>query len=164
MLPVIVFGAALYPDGSPRPALLARVQAAFGFGARHSDSLYVVTGSVPQSGRTEADVMADLLLSVGVPEKAILREDRSADTCDSAIACTKLLREQGYDGLVAVVTSDFHMMRCVAMLRALGWITVAVPAPSRADLSRGRRLWVHLREYPATVWDVLLVLIWRFRQ
>lgn len=164
MLPVIVFGAALYPDGSPRPALLARVQAALGFGARHSDSLYVVTGGVPQSGRTEADVMADLLLSAGVPEKAILREDRSADTCDSAIACTELLREQGYDGPVAVVTSDFHMMRCVAMLRALGWITVAVPAPSRADLSLGRRLWVHLREYPATVWDVLLVLIWRFRQ
>lgn len=164
MLPVIVFGAALYLDGSPRPALLARVQAALGFGARHSDSLYVVTGGVPQSGRTEADVMADLLLSAGVPEKAILREDRSADTCDSAIACTKLLREQGYDGPVAVITSDFHMMRCVAMLRALGWITVAVPAPSRADLSRGRRLWVHLREYPATAWDVLLVLIWRFRQ
>lgn len=164
MLPVIVFGAALYPDGSPRPALLARVQAALGFGARHSDSLYVVTGGVPQAGRTEADVMADLLLSAGVSEEAILREDRSADTCDSAIACTKLLRARGYGGPVAVVTSDFHMMRCIAMLRALGWITVSVPAPSRTDLSRRRRLWVHLREYPATVWDVLLVLIWRFRQ
>ncbi|AQS84443.1 MAG: YdcF family protein [Acetobacter aceti] len=164
MLPVIVFGAALYPDGSPRPALVARVQAALRFGERESGRLYVVTGGVPQAGQTEAAVMAGLLLLEGVPDRVILREAQSADTCDSVIACTKLLRERRYDGPVAVVTSDFHMMRCIAMLRALGWTTVAVPAPSRADLSRWRRLWVNLREYPATAWDVLLVLIWRFRQ
>ncbi|NHN88635.1 YdcF family protein [Acetobacter conturbans] len=163
-LPVIVFGAALYPDGSPRPVLLARVQAAFHFGKSRQDCLYIVTGGVPQGGRTEADVMSGLLREAGVPSAAILPEDRSGDTYESAIACHQMLRERGYDGPVAVVTSDFHMMRCTAMLRTLGWSIVAVPAPTRSDISLQRLIWVHAREYPATVWDVFLVLLWRLRQ
>ena len=161
MIPVIVFGAALYPDGSPRPALIARVQAAFRFGQRHEEAVYVVTGGVPQAGKTEAAVMAQMLRECGVEKEAILPEEESGDTCDSVIACTKLLRTRGYAGPVAAVTSDFHCMRCVAMLRALGWIVLPVAAPSRTDIAPLRRWWIRAREYPATIWDVFLVTLWR---
>ncbi|MFT8718388.1 YdcF family protein [Acetobacter sp.] len=161
MLPVIVFGAALYPDGSPSPALIARIHAAFRFGQQHDDVMYVVTGGVPQAGKTEAAVMAQMLREQGVAEEAILPEAESGDTCDSVIACTRLLRARGYVGPVVAVTSDFHCMRCVAMLRALGWVVLPVAAPSRTDIAPFRRWWIRTREYPATVWDVFLVMLWR---
>ncbi|MBV1835760.1 YdcF family protein [Acetobacter estunensis] len=164
MLPVIVFGAALEPDGTPRPVLRARLDAALRFGRERADTVYLLTGGVPCAGRTEAAVMADILREQGVPKDALLLEARSRDTCESTIACTRLLWKKGYAGPVVLVTSDFHMMRCTAMMRALGWKTQAVPAPACLGRSRSWRAWVWLREFPAMLWDVFLVARWRLCQ
>ncbi|NHO32752.1 ElyC/SanA/YdcF family protein [Acetobacter fallax] len=162
--PVIIFGAALKEDGTAGAILVRRVAAALRFG-QHATTrpLYIPTGGVPRAGRTEADVMAALLRDAGVPGDAILAEPVASDTCDSVIICTKILRARGYAGPVGVATSDFHMMRCVAMMRAMGWSVVTIPSPAGTGLPVGALLWQWLREVPATVWDVFLVLLWRLR-
>ncbi|NHN84568.1 YdcF family protein [Acetobacter musti] len=162
--PVIIFGAALNGDGTPAPVLIRRLAAALRFGQRGTvRPLYIPTGGVPQAGRTEAEIMTALLRDAGVPDTAILPEPLASDTCDSAIICTRILRARGWTGPVGLVTSDFHMMRCVAMMRALGWSVVKIPALAETGLPAPVLLWQWLREAPATLWDVLLVLLWRLR-
>nr|WP_194300936.1 YdcF family protein [Acetobacter oeni] len=164
-MPVILFGAALREDGTAGPVLLRRIAAAVRFGQCSSvPPLWIPTGGVPQGGRTEAEVMTGLLRDAGISVAAILPEPTASDTCDSVIVCTRILRARGYSGPVGIVTSDFHMMRCVAMMRAAGWTVVKIPAPSGVGLAVGRRAWQWLREVPATVWDVFLVILWRLKQ
>lgn len=161
MTPIIIFGAALRPDGSATETLRRRIAAAVAHGWRIGDALYVPTGGVPQSGVTEAQVMTALLLDAGIARDAILPEDRARDTCDSVLICSDMLRELGHRGPVSIVTSDFHMMRCAAMALFAGWRITRVPATALHPRGRAWRMWVWAREFPATAWDVALVVLWR---
>lgn len=163
MYPIVLFGAALQPDGQPTPLLRRRVAAAVTFGRGLAEAFFLPTGGVPQAGRTEAEVMRSLLCDAGIPPASILPEGGSSDTYESVIACSAMLRARGHVGPVAVVTSDFHLMRCVAMMQCMGWTVVPVPAVPGAQGSLPKRMWWWLREIPATVWDVFLVLLWRLR-
>ena len=59
--PIIIFGAAVRPDGSPSPALRRRVEAALRFGAGRADALYIPTGAKGRFGEAECAVMATQL-------------------------------------------------------------------------------------------------------
>ena len=164
-LPVIIFGAALNPDGSPSVALLNRVHSALVFGAAHGPVVYIPTGGVPQNGQTEADVMATCLLKAGVAPDTILPEPTAGDTFDSAVACTRLLRQAGYSAAqpIAVVSSPLHLPRCVLLMRLAGWKVQAVPflrAQPHVPNMRKKLLRI-AHECLALPWDALLVLGWR---
>ena len=59
---ILVFGAAVRPDGTPSGAMRDRVGAAVSFGRRLLPRpIYVVTGAKGRYGPPEAEVMADLL-------------------------------------------------------------------------------------------------------
>lgn len=162
--PIIIFGAALRPDGTPSPALLHRVLAAVQFGARQNAPLYLVTGGVPRHGLTEASVMRRLLLEAGISPEAILEDHAATDTFDSVVNCTKILKEQGFDGHnLALTTSTYHLPRCLLLMRLAGWRVRAVPFPfpvtGRESIFRTSLRIGH--ELIASLWDALLVLCWR---
>lgn len=164
-LPVIIFGAALNPDGNPSVALLNRVHSALVFGAAHGPVVYIPTGGVPQNGQTEAAVMASCLLKAGVAPDTILPEPTAGDTFDSAIACTRLLRQAEYSTAqpIAVVSSPLHLPRCVLLMRLAGWKVQAVPflrAQPHVPNMRKKLLRI-AHECLALPWDALLVLGWR---
>ncbi|MFT8931400.1 MAG: YdcF family protein [Acetobacter syzygii] len=162
--PLIIFGAALRSDGTPAPALLERVKAALAYGANRTVT-YIVTGGVPRNGRTEAAVMAELLMQAGVPTLQIIQENSATDTFDSIIACSRILTRIGAtnETPVAMVSSPYHTPRCLLLLRLAGWRTHALPCHSTR---RGARFWRsklrHIaHETLAIPWDTLLVLVWR---
>lgn len=159
---IIIFGAAVRPDGSASPALRRRVEAAAGFGAKLPAPLYVPTGAQGKFGPAECAVMAALLREHGVPAGRILEESTGTDTLSSVLACAALLRARGHAGPVFAATSGYHLPRCLLLLRLAGLPAHPVPPPE-ADPSLPRRWYWRLREAPALPYDAALLLAARLR-
>lgn len=164
-LPIVIFGARLQPDGTPGRTLWLRMSAAHAFGVARAPVLYMPTGGLSRpSGLREGDVMATMLEAAGVPPDAVQVEGTAPDTLASAIACTRLLRQRGYKGPVAVASSAYHLPRCLVLMRMMGWQVVRVPPPPVPAARRWRKRWFwRLREVAALPWDVLLLAIHRLR-
>ncbi len=159
---IVIFGAAVRPDGSPSTTLRRRVEAAAAFGVRHSEALYVPTGGVGRHGPSEARVMADLLHGFDVPDTAILLEESGTDTLSSAVACARLLR--GHLGPVYACSSAYHLPRCLMLLRLAGCPSRACPPPAfPAAQGFCLRWYWRLREAAALPVDFMLMLLQRFR-
>jgi uncharacterized SAM-binding protein YcdF (DUF218 family) len=159
---IIIFGAAVRPDGSASPALRRRVEAAVAFGAGLPAPLYVPTGAKGRFGPAESAVMATLLRERGVPPGRIVEEPTGTDTLSSVLACLALLRERRHDGPVFAATSGYHLPRCLLLLRLAGLPASPVPPPE-ADPSWPRRWYWRLREAPALPYDAALMLAARLR-
>ena len=161
--PIIIFGAAVRPDGSASPALRRRVEAAAAFGAGLPAPLYVPTGARGRFGPAESAVMAALLRERGVSPERILEEPTGTDTLSSVLACLALLRARGHAaGPVFAATSGYHLPRCLLLLRLAGLTASPVPPPE-ADPSWPRRWYWRLREAPALPYDAALMLAARLR-
>ncbi len=83
MLPdavIVIFGAAVRPDGQPSATLRHRVDAAARFGRHFERPLFIPTGGQGRYGAPEAVVMAGLLREFGYPDRAVRRETTATDT------------------------------------------------------------------------------------
>ena len=161
---IIIFGAAVRPDGSASPTLRRRVEAAARFGARLADPLYIPTGAQGRFGPAESHVMSELLQSLGVPAGSIVEEPTGTDTLSSALASAALLRRLGHAGPVLAATSRFHLPRCLLLLRVMGLPARPVPIGGSAGAEGWRRRWYwRLREVPAIPYDAGLALWHRLR-
>ena len=104
--------------------------------------------------------MRDLLLRKGVPREALIIDDRSVDTLQSARAAARILHRTPEIGRVWVCTSAFHAPRCRMLMRLLGFRTgtVRIPLANRWAQRTTVAYWV-FRECLATPWDGFLVLV-----
>jgi uncharacterized SAM-binding protein YcdF (DUF218 family) len=156
---IVIFGAAVRPDGQPSQTLRRRVEAAARFGATLDRPLYVPTGGIGRHGPAESAVMAGLLREAGVTPADIAEEPTGTDTFASALACTRLLRARGHRGPVFAASSAYHLPRCVLLLWLAGLPARACPAPPHpAATGRWKRWTWRLREVPALPYDALLML------
>ena len=155
---IVVFGAAVRPDGTPSGALRDRVGAAVRFGRRLlPNPIYIVTGGQGRYGPPEAEVMAELLVQRGVGPDHIVVEPTGENTLRSAIAVARLMHDR--PGPVYAATSAYHMPRCVLLLGLAGLDAHrSPPALGPASSRVTRRLWWRLRELPAIPIDAVLML------
>ena len=85
-----------------------------------SNPLVIPSGGLqPERTRTEAALLADALISLGVPAGRIIREPRAKNTREHAIYVPRLLRKHGVDSFV-LVTSAAHIRRAVGAFEAQG--------------------------------------------
>lgn len=156
---IVIFGAAVRPDGTPSETLRRRVEAAAAFGARLPDPWYVPTGAVGQHGPSEASVMADLLRRLGVRAERIVLEETGTDTLSSVRAIRRLRLSLGLRGRVYAATSFYHLPRCVLLLRMAG-VPARPSTPPHFPASRKvlLRWYWRLREIPACAYDAALML------
>jgi uncharacterized SAM-binding protein YcdF (DUF218 family) len=161
---IVIFGAAVRPDGRPSTTLLWRVEAAAAFGARYADPLYVPTGGIGRFGPSEASVMAALLGARGVPAGRILAEETGTDTLSSVRAVVALLHAYGIAAPVFAASSLYHLPRCLLLLRLLGVpARAAIPPAVPAAARWWRRCHWWLREVPALIYDSAVALLLRLR-
>jgi uncharacterized SAM-binding protein YcdF (DUF218 family) len=158
---IIIFGAALWPGGVPSPTLVARVDAAMRAGSRLSRPLYVPTGGIGRHGPSEASVMAAMLREHGVPAEDIIREETARDTVDSVRAVRALLR--GHAGPVLAATSNYHLPRCLVLLRLAGLPARPCQPPPHREPPR-MVLYRWGREACALPWDAALIATWAIRR
>jgi uncharacterized SAM-binding protein YcdF (DUF218 family) len=77
-------------------------------------------------GPAEAETMAGLLVDLGVPREAIVREERSSNTRENCLRAKELLDARGARD-VLLVTSALHMRRAFATCRTAGLAVRAAP-------------------------------------
>ena len=158
---IIIFGAAVWPDGSPSTTLRHRVEAAARFGASFQRPLFIPTGAKGRFGDAEAVVMARLLREAGFTNDAIVREETGTDTLSSVRAVARLapVRTEGRATPVYACTSAYHLPRCLMLLRLAGVSARACPPPPvPAATSQWLRWYWRFRETPALPYDALLML------
>ena len=127
----VVLGAGLFPDGTMRPVLISRLQAALQVARRYPLSPIIVSGGVPKNGITEAGAMRAWLIANGIPWFRITEENTSRSTVENARNTNGILAGRGATSVV-VVTSPDHLQRAMVDFRTAvaGRIPVAgVVAP-----------------------------------
>lgn len=116
---IVVFGFGLLPDGTPRPELVERLQAAWLQAIASPFSPIVVSGNNPSNGITEAQAMAGWLIHRGIAAERIHLENRAGSTVQNALFSADILHSLGARTAVAV-TSPNHIRRAVADLYVAG--------------------------------------------
>ncbi|MBQ7455890.1 MAG: YdcF family protein [Clostridia bacterium] len=107
---ILLLGLKLNDDGSPRHELSLRIETAAKCYHRGLAPLIIPCGGrTPDTPCSEAEVMREALISLGVPEKAIRCEDKSQITVENFFNARALLSVA--DPRVLIVTSDYHMLR-----------------------------------------------------
>jgi uncharacterized SAM-binding protein YcdF (DUF218 family) len=79
------------------------------------------------SSASEAEDMATLLETMGVPRSAMLLEPKSLNTRENAVNTQQIMQAQGIQRIL-LVTSAMHMPRSLMIFRKLG--IEAIPAPT----------------------------------
>lgn len=106
----VLFAAELYRQGKAGKLLLSGGEIAW----------------LNEGSTTPAQDMASLLLSVGIPEEALVLESESKNTYENALYCKAILDEIAVDR-VLLVTSAMHMPRAVALFEKQGIEVIPVP-------------------------------------
>lgn len=96
------------------------------YNAGKAPHLLLTGGSAPGS-RSEAQLMQDVLVVMGMPPEALILEDQSSNTRDNAVNSARLLKARGLNRIL-LVTSAFHMPRAVPLFRNQG--LEVIPAPT----------------------------------
>ena len=78
------------------------------------------------SSGSEANDMADIAQTMGVPERNILLESKSLNTYQNAVETAKILRQRQIDTIL-LVTSAIHMPRSVAIFEKQGFNVITAP-------------------------------------
>jgi uncharacterized SAM-binding protein YcdF (DUF218 family) len=109
----IVLGGGLYDDGRPTRSTLARADAAAQL-AKTRDIALIVSGSHGDGAkpkRTEAALMADRIVELGIPPARIFLEEESRDTASNAAFVAERYLSKLEPRRLIIVTSPFHMGR-----------------------------------------------------
>ncbi|HEY6432637.1 MAG TPA: YdcF family protein [Acetobacteraceae bacterium] len=158
---IVIFGAAVRPDGRPSGTLECRVRSAVAFASgRIPDPIFVPTGGVGLFGPSEASVMRNMLIAAGFPSNRVLSEETGTDTLSSVRAVTRLLRSRSDVRAVYAATSAYHLPRCLLLLRIAGVHARPLAATPSAVTTWGRWYW-RLREVPAIPYDAMILTVLR---
>jgi len=154
---VVVFGAAVRPDGTPSGAMRRRIAAAKDY-AKNRAVIFLVTGGEGNYPPAEAVVMANLLRAEGILDHRIIQEDQSKSTLESVVNCTGIIRHLTGITRVMACSDAYHLPRCRVLLRLCGIKAGGIAAGSGRHAHSWRKwLWFHLREIPALPVDAILL-------
>lgn len=128
---IIVLGAGL--NGSePSLALRERLDKAVEYMNRNTEAEAIVTGGQGRGEMmSEAEAMSDYLVSHGIDEKRIIKEENAESTYQN-FEYAKLEMEEG--GTAVFVTNDFHVVRSLQMARMHGIDAAHIGAPTSLKL------------------------------
>ena len=129
---MIIHGCGLADDGEHLGRLLTkRVDKAI--------EVYKKCGSrpfiIPSGGRgddeklSEAQAMKNYLLEHGIPEEKIILEDRSTTTSENIAFSKEIIESRGGSKRTALVSSNYHVYRCLRLARKAGLKCTGIGAP-----------------------------------
>ena len=136
---IVVLGAAQF-NGQPGGVFEARLQHAVDLWKEGLAPYLIVTGGkLPDDRTTEAATARAWAIANGVPEEAILGEDRGRNTLESLEGVAAILRSHELHS-VLFVSDRTHMLRVLRMASDLGMAAWGSPTPtSPTDLETDRR-------------------------
>lgn len=105
---IVVAGCRVLPSGRPSVALARRAELAQALFAEGRAPRVVFTGGVGRHGPSEASVAAAHAMERGLPQEAVVLEERSTSTRENADYAARIL---GAHARVLVVTDAYHVFR-----------------------------------------------------
>ena len=140
---IVVLGAAQY-DGKPSPVLRARLDHGISLWNNGMGKVLVLTGGRGAGDTTsEADVGRTYARKHGVPDTAILLENRGRTTRESMLGVAELLESRG--SKTAILVSDpFHMLRLSIIGRRFGLIPYTSPTRTSPISPNREKRWRYM--------------------
>ena len=118
---LIVLGASIDKD-TPSVALKERLNVAVEYHKKNPEARIVVSGGQgPQETITEAAAMETYLISKGVPQDIIIKEETSTSTYEN-FSNSKAILDAAFEKpySVAFVTNDYHIYRAESVAKLVG--------------------------------------------
>lgn len=143
----VVLGAAVWAGGQPSPTLRRRAEAGARLWLEGRVRLVLACGGVGRHGPSEAEVIRDLCVAMGVPAEAVLLEAASTTTEENLRYALPLLETSGARRVV-IVTDRFHLPRARMVARRMGLTAEGAYPPVPGPVT-ARRVWLWLREVGA---------------
>ena len=131
---VIVHGCALIHGDQVSRILARRLELGIKLYQKSGNkSIMIVSGGKGNDETiSEASAMRSYLVEKGVPKEQILLEDQSHSTRENLSFSDQLLLERGGGGRIALVTSGYHVFRCVWIAHNLSFKCSGFGAPVAA--------------------------------
>lgn len=125
---IVVLGSPVDSDGNPTPQQLAHVMEGVREYMRGAAPRMIVTGGPTRHGFVEAEVMARVAESQGIPESAIFVEPRAMDTIENACYAERIMKAHGWRS-AEVVSSLYHLPRAAMIFgqQPMQWRMRAAP-------------------------------------
>lgn len=100
----------------------------------HKNTVAVACGGIVHDDQyiSEAQAISDILVSKGVERERIILEDKSRTTVENFVNARKIIEESGAFGKenIALLSSDFHLLRANMIAKKAGFTCQTVSAPS----------------------------------
>lgn len=112
---VIIHGCGLINGSEVSPLLASRIDKAI----EVFNKSKIKPTIIPSGGRgddetkSEAEAMKEYLLEHGIPEDKIYLENKSTTTMENLAECKKYIEQHGSKKKVALVSSNYHIYRCM---------------------------------------------------
>ena len=156
---VVVFGARAYADGMPSLALHDRVRTACALYRLGLAKVMLVSGGPGDGPQTEPQVMARLARQWGVPDGAMVLDERGANTRLTVLNARDLMRQRGWR-TATMVSHSYHLSRIDLCCRRAGIRCLTVPATQTRRLARepfylAREVAAWLVYSVRSIWDPL---------
>lgn len=126
---VIVLGAQVKESG-PSVALRHRLDTATKYLEENPETICIVSGGQGSNEPiSEAQCMADYLISKGIDEKRIIKEDKSTSTIENILFSRELIEKDAET--IGIVSNNFHMYRATNLAKKhLNGEVYGIAAPS----------------------------------
>lgn len=139
----LVLGAGINADGTPKPYLRVRLEAAQQLYDAGKVEAILVSGDHGTHEHDEVEAMTTWLVDNGVPAAKVVGDHAGFDTNDSCLRAAKIF---GVDEAI-VITQDFALARAVFLCEHAGITTYGLGVPPTDRKDRAYRI----REVPASL-------------
>ncbi|MBQ9828359.1 MAG: YdcF family protein [Lachnospiraceae bacterium] len=134
---LIVLGCALNKDGTPGNLLKGRLDRALKFYGEQKritgkGPVFITSGGKgSDEALSESRSMTDYLISAGIPEDGIIREDRSANTFENMKFSKEIIDGLDKNAKIAFSTTNYHVFRSGLHARRVKMRAVGMGAPTK---------------------------------
>ncbi len=131
---LLILGHAL-ENNAPSPVLINRCEKAAEYLTKYRDTTAIACGGITGKDQTksEAEVIKELLSERGIDESRIILEDKSTTTAENFYNAKRLMGETE-NATVALLSSDYHLLRSRTLAKICGIDADTVAAPTPSDV------------------------------
>ena len=127
---VIVLGCRVYGENASL-SLKERLDAAYTYLTEYETANCILSGGQGEGENiTEAECMYRYLVNRGIDASRLIKEEQSSSTRENLLYSGQLIKENGWNSKLAIVTSDYHVYRAGRIAESLGMEYGAVPGRS----------------------------------
>ncbi len=116
----VVLGCRVYGE-RPSLSLLERLEAAYDYLVEHPEAVCIVSGGKGQGEDiSEAEAMYRWLTDKGIDGARIYKEEQSTNTDENIRFSKEVIKENGLNEQIAIVTSEYHTYRASLLAEKYG--------------------------------------------